>query len=398
MFEIKGVKLATAEANIKYKNRDDVLLVKFDKEAEVAGVFARSSFTASPVNWCRKNIKKGKALALIVNSGNANSFTGTKGDESLDRVVSKVANLLNCSKDLIFMSSTGVIGEVLKDDKITNKLPELIKKLASDEESWLKASKAIMTTDLTEKHICRTAKIGEVEVKINGFAKGSGMIAPNMATMLGYAFTDANISSKILQQILSDISERTFNAITVDSDQSTNDTVLLFATKVAKNKDITDFNAQELDDFKLKLEELMLELAQKIVIDGEGATKLIEIKVSGAKSKDSAKKIAFSIANSPLVKTAIAGEDPNWGRIVMAIGKTEEKVNQGDLFINIGDFEIVKNGEISGDYSEKNVHQYLKNKNIKIDVIIGKDHDNSFTVWTCDLTEGYIKINKDYRN
>ena len=398
MLQIKNIKIATAQAGIKSKNRDDVLLIKFDEIVQVAGVFARSSFTATPVNWCKKILENGKALALIVNSGNANSFTGNQGDAALERVVGEAAKLLSCEKEAIFMSSTGVIGEVLKDEKITDKLPELIANLSNETQNWEKAAKAIMTTDLKPKYSCRTAKIGKMEVKINGFCKGSGMIAPNMATMLGYIFTDANINSMILQRILSDICDRTFNAITVDSDQSTNDTVLLFATKSAKNTAVPHFDSELLHDFKAKLEELMLELAQKIVIDGEGATKLIEIKVSGAHSKEVAKKIAFSIANSPLVKTAIAGEDPNWGRIVMAIGKTEEKFNQDELNINIGEFEIVKNGEKSPNYSENAVHQYLKNENVKIDIVVGKNSKNNFTAWTCDLTEEYIKINKDYRS
>lgn len=398
MFEIKNIKIATAQAGIKYKNRDDVLLIKFDEEAEVAGVFARATFTAAPVNWCKKILKNGKAKALIVNSGNANSFTGVEGDKSLDRVITQTAKSLNCDKEEIYMSSTGVIGEVLNDQKITDKLPELVKNLSDEKSNWEKAAKAIMTTDLQPKFVSKTAKIGNIEVKINGFCKGSGMIAPNMATMLGYIFTDANINSSILQEILSDSCGRTFNAITVDSDQSTNDTVLLFATKSAKNENISNFNSELLNDFKAKLEELMLELAHKIVIDGEGATKLIEIKVQGAQTKEAAKKIAFSIANSPLVKTALAGEDPNWGRIVMAIGKTEEKVAQDDLNITIGGFEIVKDGEKSQNYSEKTVHEYLKNADIKIEIVVGKNSDNNFTAWTCDLTEEYIKINKDYRS
>jgi glutamate N-acetyltransferase/amino-acid N-acetyltransferase len=251
---------------------------------------------------------------------------------------------------------------------------------------------------LKPKYSCVTTKIDNTQIKINGIAKGSGMISPNMATMLSYIFTDANIKSNILQQILSDISERTFNAITVDSDQSTNDTVMLFATNKAGNKEITDINSPLLKEFKNKLEELMLDLSKQIVIDGEGATKLIEIEVKGASSQEAAKNIAFQVANSPLVKTAIAGEDPNWGRIVMAIGKSQEQINQDDLDIKIGDFNIVKNGSLSSNYKEDQVHQYLKNDTIKIDINLQKDNGSAFTVWTCDLTEGYIKINKDYRS
>ncbi len=397
MLEIKGIKLSTIDCGIKYKNRDDVLLVKFDQGTQVAGVFARSSFTASPVNWCKKNIKNGQALSLIVNSGNANSFTGKTGDISLDKVVSAVASTFNCKKELIFMSSTGVIGETLQDQKITDKLPILVKNLKNNKENWIKAAKAIMTTDLKPKYNCKTAKIDGKEIKINAIAKGSGMIAPNMATMLAYIFTDANINNNALQEILSDINSRTFNAITVDSDQSTNDTVMIFATKSAQNKEITNYKSPQLNDFKEKLEELMLDLAKQIVIDGEGATKLIKITVNGAKSQESAKNIAFSIANSPLVKTAIAGEDPNWGRIVMAIGKTQESINQDELGIKIGKFDIVKNGQIASNYVEKDVHQYLKNDKVAITITIS-NNNNNFSVWTCDFTEEYIKINKDYRS
>ena len=397
MQEIKGIKLATINCGIKYKNRDDVLLVKFDDKANVAGVFARSSFLAAPVTWCKEAIKNGQAKGLIVNSGNANSFTGEEGNASLLRVVEAAAQQLNCDKTDILMSSTGVIGEVLKDQKITDKLPTLTQKLTQNKESWINAAKAIMTTDLKAKYVSSTAKIGNKEVKINGIAKGSGMIAPNMATMLAYIFTDANINSEVLQQILSDITKRTFNAITVDSDQSTNDTVLIFATKTANNEEISDYNSKELNDFKEKLETLMLDLAKQIVIDGEGATKLIKITVNGANSEEACKNIAFNIANSPLVKTAIAGADPNWGRIVMAIGKSEEKVSQDQLAIKIGSFDIVKNGKIAPNYVEEPVHQYLKADKINIDIIVG-NNKTKFSVYTCDLTEDYIKINKDYRS
>lgn len=397
MLPISGVKIATIETNIKYKNRDDVLLVHFENGAEVAGVFTSASFKAAPVIWCQNSLKNGKASALIVNSGNANAFTGKPGDEALDRVVSLVAKSLNCSKEQVFISSTGVIGEVLPDQKITAKIPELVKNFSNDAESWIKAAKAIMTTDLQPKYGSKIAKIGDIEVKINAFAKGSGMIAPNMATMLGYIFTDADISGDILQKLLSEICNRTFNAITVDSDQSTNDTVLLFATKAANNPKIDDSNSKILADFKEKLEELMLDLAKKIVIDGEGASKLIEVNIEGAKSEAVAKKIAFLVANSPLVKTAIAGADPNWGRLVMAVGKSEENLNSKDLSIKIGDCEIVNCGEISKNYQEKEVHNYLKGDKIKINIKIGNDHHN-FKVWTCDLNEEYIKINKDYRS
>ncbi len=368
------------------------------KSAEVAALFSQSSFTAAPINWCKNIIKGGKASSLIVNSGNANSFTGQEGDLSLKRVVSKISELLKCPEDQIFMSSTGVIGENLDDSKITNNLPNIINNLEeNNQENWIKAAKSIMTTDLKEKYSSKIAKIDNKEIKINGIAKGSGMIAPNMATMLAYIFTDANIENKILQEILSDINTRTFNAITVDSDHSTNDTVMIFATKTANNNQISKSDAPELLDFKQKLEELMLDLAKQIVRDGEGATKLIEISVSGGENEEINKNIAFQIANSPLVKTAIAGADPNWGRIIMAIGKSQERIKNIDLQIKIGDFNIITKGELDKNYKEDLVHNYLKGENIKISIDIGKNN-SKFTVWTCDLTEEYIKINKDYRS
>jgi glutamate N-acetyltransferase/amino-acid N-acetyltransferase len=403
MFEIQGIKIATGNCGLKYKNRDDLLLIKFDEGTAVAGVFTKSSTSAAPVNWCRDIVKNGVAGALIVNAGNANAFTGQEGDAAVKLVVSNVADLVGCDVSDVYMSSTGVIGERLKHELITAALPKFVSNFASDEKAWERAAKAIMTTDTFEKHVEKTAKIGNVEVKINGFAKGSGMIAPNMATMLGYIFTDANIDAKVLQEILSDLNEETFNAITVDSDQSTNDTVLLFATKKAKHKLITDINDPELSNFKIALKDLMLDLAKKIVIDGEGATKLIEIAVLGAQSKIAAKNIALSIANSPLVKTAIAGSDPNWGRIIMAVGKSGEKVDPLKLGIKIGDSVIAENGERNLNYVEKVAHQYLLGKEVRIEVdinLVSGDQKqlNSATVWTCDFTEGYIKINKDYRS
>lgn len=403
MFEISGIHIAAANCGLKYKNRDDLLLIKFDEGTAVAGVFTKSSTSAAPVNWCRDIVKNGVARALIVNAGNANAFTGEEGDAAVKLIAGKVADVIGCDVSDVYMSSTGVIGERLKHELIIDALPNLVNNFTVDEQAWKRAAKAIMTTDTFEKYIGKVAKIGNVEVKINAFAKGSGMIAPNMATMLGYIFTDANIDAKILQEILSDLNEETFNSITVDSDQSTNDTVLLFATKKAKHKLITDIDDPELLNFKIVLKDLMLDLAKKIVIDGEGATKLIEVAVVGAESKIAAKNIALSIANSPLVKTAIAGADPNWGRIVMAVGKSGEKVDQLKLGIKIGDSIIAENGERRSDYVEKVAHQYLLGREVKIEVDINlvsgnQKQLNSAIVWTCDFTEGYIKINKDYRS
>jgi glutamate N-acetyltransferase/amino-acid N-acetyltransferase len=399
MKPIKNIKLATINCGLKYKNRDDLLLVEMPENTAVAGVFTKSSMAAAPVKLCQENLQSGRAKALIVNAGNANAFTGIGGIAAAGRVTKKVAEILNCDQAQVFMSSTGVIGERLKDELIIAALPDLKNKLSDDESAWQNAAKAIMTTDTFQKSVSKTLKIQGEEIIINGFAKGSGMIAPNMATMLGYIFTNANICSKLLQKLLSDFNEETFNAITVDSDTSTNDTVLLFATREANHEKIRDENHPDLVQFKTALKDLMLELAKQIIIDGEGATKLIEIEVKNAASKTAAKIIALNIANSPLVKTAIAGADPNWGRIIMAVGKSEQQAIQEKISITIGEFKIVENGELVKNYDEKPVHQYLLGKEVKIVVNMNlADGENQATVWTCDFTEGYIKINKDYRS
>ena len=394
---INGIKIATTNCGIKYKNRDDLLLITFDEPANVAGVFTSSSMPAAPVVWCKKNIKQGSAKALVVNAGNANAFTGRIGEETVLQTANKIAEVLQCSKEEIFVSSTGVIGEILNANLITAAIPEIFKNLDNKETSWDKASRAIMTTDTKPKLIKKTCLIGRIEISLIGFAKGSGMIAPNMATMLGYIFTDANIASNTLQNLLQEVTEESFNSITVDSDQSTNDTVLLFATKTAKNNEINDSHAEELKSFKEALYEVCLGLAKMIVIDGEGAKKLIEIEVEGAKNKTQAKEVAFAIANSPLVKTAIAGCDPNWGRIVMAVGKSCKEARPEKIIVKIGDHVLTKNGSKHPDYVERLVHEYLKNSEVKISVNLSLGAERS-VVWTCDLNEEYIKINKDYRS
>ncbi len=398
MKPIKNIKLATINCGIKYKNRDDLLLIEFPEDTAVAGVFTKSSMAAAPVKLCQENLSAKRARALIVNAGNANAFTGVGGIVAAKNVAKNVAQILNCEEEKVFMSSTGVIGERLKDELIVAALPKLKEILSEDKTAWDKAAKAIMTTDTFMKSACKTLQIDDKEVVINGFAKGSGMIAPNMATMLGYIFTNADICATLMQNILSELNEETFNSITVDSDTSTNDTVLLFATRNAGNKKIRE-NHPQLHNFKTALKDLMLDLAKQIVVDGEGATKLIEIEVKGATSKTAAKIIALNIANSPLVKTAIAGCDPNWGRIIMAIGKSEQEAEQSKIGIQIGEFKIVENGELIKNYDEKPVHQYLLGQQVKIivDINLGAK-ENLSTVWTCDFTEGYIKINKDYRS
>lgn len=394
---VRGLKIATVNCGIKYKNRDDLLLVTFENPANVAGVFTQSSMPAAPVVWCKKNIESGVAKALVVNAGNANAFTGKEGEEAVLKTAAKVAKELGCKPEEVFISSTGVIGETLKVDLITHAIPEMVKNARLNPGSWDDASRAIMTTDTKPKMIEKSCKIGDKEISLIGFAKGSGMIAPNMATMLGYIFTDANISSTTLQKLLKEATEQSFNSITVDSDQSTNDTVLLFATKTAGNHEITDSNAAEISDFKTTLHELSLGLAKMIVVDGEGAKKLIEIEVEGARTAAQAKEVAFSIANSPLVKTAIAGSDPNWGRIVMAVGKSCSEASPEKIIVKIGDHPLTRYGAKHPDYVEKLVHEYLKNHEVKISVNLGIGAESAI-VWTCDLNEEYIKINKDYRS
>ena len=397
MFRISGVKIATTNCGIKYKNRDDLLLISFDDEANAAGVFTTSSMPAASVVWCKKNIKQGLAKALIVNAGNANAFTGKIGDKTVIDTASAASKALKCKPSQVFISSTGVIGEILKSELITKAIPNLVKNFTNDEASWDKASKAIMTTDIKQKIVSKTCKIDGKKITITGFAKGSGMIAPNMATMLGYIFTDANISKNTLQQILLEAVEKSFNSITVDSDQSTNDTVLIFADKSANHHEISDSHDKNLHEFKEKLNELCLELAKMIVVDGEGAKKLIEIIVEGARTNEQAKEVAMSIANSPLVKTAIAGCDPNWGRIVMAVGKSCKETSPQKLIVKIGGHPLTKDGAKHPDYIEKVVHEYLKNSEVTISVNLGIGASSAL-VWTCDLNEEYIKINKDYRS
>ncbi len=410
---IKNIKIYTTNCGIKYKNRDDLLLIDFADGASVAGVFTKSSMPASPISWCKKNIDNHFARALIVNSGNANAFTGKIGDETVQKVVNAIAKNLNCKNEEVFVSSTGVIGEVLNADLICQAIPKMIesKKIENlndqdsknlvdqnfdQEEMFNRAAQAIMTTDTSKKIVRRSCQINHKTVHLVGFAKGSGMIAPNMATMLGYIFTDAKIAGNTLQKILEQAVEKSFNSITVDSDQSTNDTVLLFATNAIGDHQITDSNSKELQNFITTLNELCLELAKKIVIDGEGAKKLIEITVENANTEIQAKQVAMAIANSPLVKTAIAGADPNWGRIVMAVGKSCDDANPQTLLVKIGDHPLTQNGAKHPQYDEKLVHEYLKNSQVKISINLAIGSKSS-TVWTCDLNEEYIKINKDYR-
>lgn len=374
--EIKGLSLRVAETGIKYKNRPDLFIASFTNSANVAGVFTKSTTAAPAISWCRENLQNGTAKAVIVNAGNANAFTGEDGDKAVAEMAQAVADDLGCDACEVFVSSTGVIGEKLPTEEITSKIP-------GKKASWKDAAKAITTTDT----FIKTASAQIDGANICGIAKGSGMIEPNMATMLAYIFTDADIEQSELQELLNETNNKSFNSITVDSDTSTSDTVLIFATGEKPKP----------NNFQEALQEVMTNLAQQIVRDGEGATKFIEVEVNQAESESSAKIVAKAIANSPLVKTAIAGEDANWGRVVMAVGKCEEPINLDKLEISFGDFVVATNGAASSNYSEEDVSNYIKNEEIKISVSLGSG-DSSATVWTCDLTHGYISINADYRS
>ena len=392
---IPGVLLAAASCGLRYTGRKDLFLAALDKGTQVAGVFTTSKTAAAPVHWCSRSAQAGRARALIVNAGNANAFTGLEGEKSVRRTVDKVASVLGCPKSQVFVASTGVIGETLPDDRIRKSLAGLKKMLRPDD--WTGAAAAIMTTDTFPKGAWRRVRIGDTEVTIGGIAKGSGMIAPDMATMLSFIFTDANIAAPALQTLLRRGADRSFNAITVDGDTSTSDTVLLFATGAAKHKKIADARDARLRAFRTALEEVMIDLAHQIVRDGEGATKFVTVNVTGAKSAKAAKRIGLSIANSPLVKTAIAGEDPNWGRIVMAVGQSGEEADRDRLKISIGGVAVAAKGMVVPGYDEAPVAKHMKGQEIDIDVDlnIGK---GSATVWTGDLTHGYIDINADYRS
>lgn len=396
-----GVRLGTAMAGIRYKGRTDLLCVVLGPKTKAAGVFTTSKTRSAPVDFCRANLaregdQRGDARLLVVNSGNANAFTGQDGVTTVDAVAEAAAAAVSCDPREIFMASTGVIGEPLPAQLITAKLEEAIEGAAAG--NWLEAARAIMTTDTFPKLSSAKAKIGDATVRINGIAKGSGMIAPDMATMLAYVFTDATIPQGVLQELLSASVETSFNAITVDSDTSTSDTLMLFATGGgARHDTITKASDKKLADFRAKLDAVLQDLALQVVRDGEGASKQIAIEVTGAESDAAAKKIALSIANSPLVKTAIAGEDANWGRIVMAVGKAGEAADRDRLEIAFGPYRVAHKGRRDPKYSEDKVSAYMKKDEIDITVDIGLGKGRA-KVWTCDLTDGYIRINGAYRS
>ncbi|MDC9826541.1 bifunctional glutamate N-acetyltransferase/amino-acid acetyltransferase ArgJ [Devosia sp. ZB163] len=393
--EVAGVRFATAEAGIKYKNRTDVLLVAMDEGTVVAGVLTRSKCPSAAVDWCRENLPGGKARALLVNSGNANAFTGKKGKASVALSADIVSRALGVQPSEIFLASTGVIGEPLPAEKFAGVTDDMAGRLAPG--PWMDAARAIMTTDTFAKVATATVEFDGVPVVISGIAKGSGMIAPDMATMLSFVFTDAPIAAGVLKGLLQPAIDTSFNAVTVDSDTSTSDTCLVFATGKAGIPTITSADDPRAAVFAEALEDVLKELAIQVVRDGEGATKMVTVTVEGATDDRSAFRIAQSIANSPLVKTAIAGEDANWGRVVMAVGKAGEPADRDKLEISFGDIRVASEGERDPNYDESKTSAYMKNEDIELRVGLGLGSGTA-TVYTCDLTHGYITINGDYRS
>ena len=393
---VAGVRFATIAAGVRYTGRTDVMMAVFDEGATVAGVFTRSKCPSAPVDWCRAHLAQGRAKALIVNSGNANAFTGHKGVEAVETIAQAAAKIVGASAGEIFMASTGVIGEPLDGSRIARALVQLAEEAARDR--LFDAAKAIMTTDTYPKIAAARVKLGDADVVINGIAKGAGMIAPDMATMLSYVFTDAPISAPALQAMLSKSVERSFNCITIDSDTSTSDTLMVFATGKANGAPhIDDAADPRAAAFRRALDKLLLNLAQQVVRDGEGARKFVTVKVEGAASRKAAKRIAMSIANSPLVKTACAGEDANWGRVVMAVGKAGEKAERDKLDVWFGKIRVAHAGLRDPAYDETAASDYMKRDSIEITADLGIGRGKA-TVWTCDLTKDYVAINGDYRS
>ncbi len=393
--ELPGVRFASHQAGIRYQGRTDLLVVEMPAGTQAAGVLTTSKTRSAPVDWCAHALKKGKGRVLVVNAGNANAFTGSRGEGSVARTVDGACAVFGCKPHEVYVSSTGTIGEFLPDDKITDALPLVRDKFTSGD--WLGAAKAIMTTDTYPKGATRTATIGKTTVTLNGIAKGSGMIAPAMGTMLAYVFTDADIPAEILQDMLRKGADRSFNSITVDGDTSTSDTLLVFATGTAGNKLPKSVGDKALKDFRAALNSLLMDLAHQVVRDGEGATKFVEIRVSGAASNKAARQIGLTIGNSPLVKTAVAGEDANWGRVVAAVGRAGEKADRDRLCISMGGVTVAENGLAVPGYDETPVAAHMKGSDIimEVDVGVGK---GKATIWTCDLTHGYIDINGSYRS
>ena len=409
--KIEGLEMSAVSADLYGNGRDDIALFYFSKGANYATLTTTNSITSEFIPWNNNSHKK-IVKGLLVNTKNANTFTGKQGKESLDTLAKNLSRILTLKesksqkgtsetvkiKDLIF-ASTGVIGEEFPVEKIKDSLPTLVEKLRNEHNKmyWIKIASAIMTTDTKPKVAYEEIIIGDELIKICCIAKGSGMIAPNLATMLSFIFTNADISSNLLKTLLKRSVANSFNAITVDSDQSTNDMVSIFSTKAIKIEQNLSLNDKSIQKFEIALKRLCLNLAKQIVVDGEGAKKFLTVNVINAKSLGSAKNIAFSIANSPLVKTAVAGEDPNWGRIVMGIGKSGELVDQKKLRIKIGNFIVAENGKISESYDEEKLKEYMQWDSIEIEVNLKLGND-AFKCFTCDFTHDYIDINADYRN
>ncbi|MBN9265932.1 MAG: bifunctional glutamate N-acetyltransferase/amino-acid acetyltransferase ArgJ [Hyphomicrobium sp.] len=395
---IDGVRFAACEAGIKYRNRKDLMIAVMDEGTVAAGVLTQSKTCSAPVLWCRESLKSGRARALVVNSGNSNAFTGKKGREAVEMTAEYAMKAVGCAQSDVYLASTGVIGEPLEAGKFAHLLDGLARSAKPD--AWADTARAIMTTDTFPKLVTRTATIGGVQVSINGFCKGAGMIAPDMATMLCFIFTDAAIAAPALQSLLAAGAQKSFNCMTVDGDTSTSDTMLMFATGKAAargQKAITSADDPALADFTAKAHDLMRELAIMVAKDGEGLSKFVTIEVQGAENDRAARTIGLAIANSPFVKTAIAGEDPNWGRVVMAVGKAGEAADRDRLAIWFGPHQVAKDGERSPTYVEETVAAYMKNLEITIKVDLGIGAGKS-TIWTCDLTHGYISVNADYRS
>ena len=404
---IEGLQVSSVSADLYKNGRDDLSLFYFPEGANYAVAYTQNSVVSESITWNRENTKN-NIKALIVNTKNANTFTGDQGIKGLDEIAKNlVENLKKIEvengyektkiKDLLF-ASTGVIGEKFPVEKINKNITNLVSNLRINQNKliWMKVASAIMTTDTRPKVAFMEIKLGDKKVRIAGIAKGSGMIAPNLATMFSFIFTDADISSVNLNKYLNKVLADTFNAITIDSDTSTNDMVAIFATKKVKNKNLNDISSKEFLKFEKALKTVCLDLAKQIVVDGEGAKKFITVKVINSKTKERAKKIAFAIANSPLVKTAVAGEDPNWGRILMGVGKSGEKVDQKKLIIKIGDFIVAEKGKISPTYNEEKLQEYMKWDSIYIEVDLRQGRDE-FECYTCDFTHDYIDINAHYR-
>ena len=399
IFTVPGVTLSAVAAEVRYTGRDDVMMMKLDPGSTIAGVFTKSATRSAPVLWCENALSQltdsNEPIGVIANAGNSNAFTGSAGEESTKAMAMGTAKVLGTQPERVFVASTGVIGERLPHQKIESVIGKLADSLNPG--SWSQGASAIMTTDTFPKTASAQCEIDGETITISGMAKGSGMIAPDMATMLAFAATDANIGQAALQTLLHEGTEISFNAVTVDGDTSTSDTLLLGATRKANHPHIEDAEDARLADFRAALNKLLQDLAHQVVRDGEGASKFIEVNVTGAETDTAAKKIALSIANSPLVKTAFAGEDPNWGRIVMAVGKSGEKADRDALTIKFGDILVAEKGWVADSYREEDGAAYMRAQDLVVSADVGVG-DGKAKVWTCDLTYAYIRINADYRS